>query len=99
MIFIEGCSRSEGKTAESSALPTRSEERKSGQPRRNRESPAKSAGDHQCSGCRANNEAGGIVGIRRQVGVVRAGVGEMAERREDEFAVNAADGAKHVARL
>jgi hypothetical protein len=41
----------------------------------------------------------GILWVWRQIGIVGVAVGEMAEWREDVFAVTAADGAEHVTRL
>ncbi|CDI11873.1 protein of unknown function (plasmid) [Agrobacterium pusense] len=48
---------------------------------------------------RVYDEASGILSIRRQVGVVRIAVGQMTKRREEKFAVTAADAAEHVTRL
>lgn len=98
MMFIEECSRREERTAEPEVLPKvrRSEIR---QPGRDRESPAKNVGDHPRLARRVYDEAGWIVGIPRQIGVVRIALGKMTERRKDEFIVIAADGAENVARL
>src|SRR4051794_32247956 len=98
MIFIEGCSKSEGRTAEPSVLPkfrrsdTGSATEGSGNASLNRRRSS-------ASGRRAYDDANRIVRMGWQVGVVGIAVAEMAKWREDVLAVTAADGADYVTRL